>query len=117
MTNIIEDNNGMSLEDWVNSLFSQPSKPVEPSSCRQVHPIIAAWLSDWLSRTPPQARPSIQQAIACLSAEVLVVTPPGLRKLFLEQCDADEVSEWIQDLLVIGQAFQRALDRGQFDDL
>ncbi len=86
----------------------------EGSSCRQVHPIIEAWYEQLMDGEPPGSRPSVLQAIACLSTEIILDMP---EELDLDEEDPQELSYWIQEILMIGRAFQIALDSGELDDL
>ena len=55
--------------------------------------------------------------MACLTTEVIdKVTPDSIYDL-LQTCDEDEVAGWVENLLLIGRAFQLALDTGRLDDL
>ena len=87
------------------------------SSCEQVHPIIARWFEDLMESDPPESRDSIVQAISCLATEVLFSSPDELIDPLLEQADEDDVALWIEQIILIGRAFEIALRKGDLDDL
>lgn len=103
----------------------------EGSACKQIHPIIEVWYSRLMNGEPPQSRPSVMQAMACLSTEIMADMPEDLLELLgLEEDDTDsealdeldeaannELMFWVQEILMIGRAFQMALDSGELDDL
>lgn len=86
-------------------------------SCDQVHPVIERWFTKLMEGEPPDSRPSIIQAMACLSTEVLYNTPAELLDVMMEHVDEDELSLWIEHILLIGRAFEIALKNGDLDDL
>jgi hypothetical protein len=89
----------------------------EGSACKQIHPIIEAWYSKLMEGEPPESRDSVLQAIACLSTEILIDMPEDLFEVFANSVDQTEVACWVQEVLMIGRAFQMALQSGQLDDL
>jgi hypothetical protein len=89
----------------------------EGSACDQIHPIVERWLYEWLDSDMPTPRSSVSQALACLATEVLNNAPERIANTLTENCDEDDVLQWIQAVLITGQAFQSALDTGQLDDL
>lgn len=103
----------------------------EGSACKQIHPIIEGWYSHLMNGEPPLSRPSVMQAIACLSTEIIADMPEDLLELLgleEDETESDELDDedeaannelmfWIQEILMIGRAFQIALDSGQLDDL
>ncbi len=87
-------------------------------ACDQVHPIIEEWLDELFESDPPQSRDAVWQAMACLTSEVLVrTTPDNVFDALTEHCDENEVADWVEALLMVGRAFQIALDNGRLDDL
>lgn len=99
------------FEDMANDQLGQGS------SCAQVHPIIERWFHALMEGDPPAARESVAQAIACLATEVLHSTPDELLEPLVEQVDAEEVALWIEQILLVGRAFEIALRSGALDDL
>lgn len=88
------------------------------SACEQVHPIIAEWYEQTLQKEPPEARPSVWQAISCLATEVMLDAEDDdtLSGLF-ENVDEDALGMWIEDILMLGRAMEIALRKGELDDL
>lgn len=86
------------------------------SACEQVHPIIEQWYNDILAEDPPESRDSVLQAMACLSTELIMDAPDEVADM-LEYLDEEEVSGWVQHILLVGRAMQIALDKGDLDDL
>lgn len=88
------------------------------SSCHQVHPIVENWYMHLMQQEPPISRDSILQAMSCLSTELITDMPDEIfETLFNEDVDYEDITFWIQELLMVGRAFQMALDNGEFDDL
>jgi len=87
------------------------------SACEQVHPHVAAWYQKAHEAGPLASRDSIEQAMACLSTEVLNSIPDGLFEKLMEIVDEDTLAAWVEYVLYIGRAFERSLNQGDFDDL
>jgi hypothetical protein len=87
------------------------------SSCEQVHPIIARWFEALLESEPPESRAAVMQATSCLATELLFSSPDELVNPLLENVDEDDVALWIEQILLIGRAFEIALRNGELDDL
>jgi hypothetical protein len=87
------------------------------SSCEQIHPIIARWFEDLMETDPPESRDSVLQAISCLATEVLYSSPDEMIDPLLENADEDDVALWIEQIILIGRAFEIALRKGDLDDL
>jgi hypothetical protein len=86
------------------------------SSCEQVHPIIARWFDQLVESEPPESRDSVVQAISCLATEILYSSPDNVLEV-LDQADEDDVALWIEQIVLIGRAFEIALRKGDLDDL
>ena len=89
----------------------------EGSSCEQVHPIVARWFDKLMDSDPPASRDSVLQAMSCLATEVLYSSPDDVMNPLLEQAEEDDVALWIEQILLIGRAFEIALHNGELDDL
>lgn len=87
------------------------------SSCQQIHPIIESWFSKLMASDPPESRDSVIQAISCLATEVLYSSPENLIEPILQKAGEDELGIWIEQILLIGRAFEIALRKGELDDL
>jgi hypothetical protein len=88
------------------------------SACKQIHPIVERWYAQLMDSDPPGSRDAVLQAVACLSTEILLDMPEEVfEALLAENIDQLDVAYWIQEILMIGRAFQIALDRGDLDDL
>ena len=87
------------------------------SACEQIHPIVEQWLQEWLSSEMPTPRSSVSQAVACLATEVINNAPEEIMNTLMEHCEEEDILQWIQGIVVIGQAFQTALNNGRLDDL
>lgn len=90
---------------------------VEGSACEQVHPIVARWYEEVMANDPPTSRDAVWQAMHCLTTEVLEDVPPEIANVLAEHDIEDVFEEWVTELLLIGRAFQLALDNGRLDDL
>ncbi|MAS37880.1 MAG: hypothetical protein CL610_28045 [Anaerolineaceae bacterium] len=87
------------------------------SSCEQVHPIVARWFEALMDTDPPESRDSVVQATSCLATEVLFSSPDHIIGSLLEQVDEDEAALWIEQIIMVGRAFEIALHNGDLDDL
>lgn len=103
---------------WLDEFEDLANRQLEDgSSCEQVHPIVEGWFHKLMEGEPPPSRPSIMQAMACLSTEVLHSTPDELIESLMEVMDEDDLAVWIEHILLIGRAFESSLRTGDFDDL
>jgi hypothetical protein len=106
---------------WLDEFEDMANEDLtEGSACKQIHPIIQRWYDNLMDGEPPASRDAVLQAIACLSSELLFDMPDRLTEaLFIDDRDVTftETSLWIQEVLMIGRAFQIALDNGDLDDL
>jgi hypothetical protein len=57
------------------------------------------------------------QALSCLATEVLYSSDDNLVSPLMESADEDEVAMWIEQILLVGRAFEIALRNGELDDL
>ncbi len=104
--------------NWLNE-FEQMAddKLGDGSACEQVHPIVERWLQEWLESDVPAPRSSVSQALACLATEIINNTPEHILDVLMEHCDEDDLFQWVQSILITGQAFGSALNNGRLDDL
>jgi hypothetical protein len=89
----------------------------EGSSCEQVHPLVERWFQKLVQGDPPTSRDSIMQAMACLATEILNNSPEYMVEPVVDEVGEDELAVWIEQILLIGRAFEIALRSGEFDDL
>ena len=87
------------------------------SACEQVHPVVERWFNKLMQGEPPESRPSIDQAMACLSTEILYNSPDDLVETLLRHIDEDDLAIWIEHILLVGRAFEISLQKGDLDDL
>lgn len=93
-------------------------KLTEGSACTQIHPIVERWLDNLLEGDPPESRDAVWQAMSCLTTEIFLrLTPQSIVDVLEEHFEEDEISTWLESIVLIGRAFQIALDRGDLDDL
>ncbi len=105
--------------DWLQEFQELADEQLgDGSACAQVHPIIEKWLNELLEGDPPDSRDSVWQAMACLTTEIMhKATPEDLLEVLQKNFDEEEVMAWVEGVLLIGRAFQMALDQGRLDDL
>ena len=90
----------------------------EGSACTQVHPLVEQWLQELLEGDPPRSRDAVWQAMACLTTELIYkVTPDNILDVLQEHFEEEEIATWLESVLLIGRAFQMALESGRLDDL
>ncbi|MBZ0280048.1 MAG: hypothetical protein K8L97_04860 [Anaerolineae bacterium] len=103
---------------WLDEFEDLANRQLEDgSSCEQVHPVVESWFNKILEGEPPPSRPSIMQAMACLSTEVLHSAPEELVESLMEVMDEDDLVVWVEHILLIGRAFEIGLRSGDLDDL
>lgn len=103
---------------WLDEFEDLANRQLEDgSSCEQVHPIVETWFRKVMQGEPPQSRPSVQQAMACLATEVLYSSPDDLLEALSEMVDEDDLAVWVEHILLIGRAFEASLRNGELDDL
>jgi hypothetical protein len=104
--------------NWLDEFETMAEKELhQGSACKQIHPIVEGWLEEWLDSDLPEPRSSVSQALACLATEIMSNAPDSVLNALTENCEEDEVFQWIQGILITGQAFQDALKNGRLDDL
>lgn len=105
--------------DWLEEFEQLANEHLnEGSACKQIHPIMERWYDRLMQSEPPTSRDSVLQAIACLSTEIVFDMPDELMDVFtIGDGDDVELSMWVQEILMIGRAFQLALQSGELDDL
>jgi hypothetical protein len=104
--------------DWLDEFEELADDQLgDGSACEQVHPIVEQWYADALEQEPPESRDAVLQAMACLSTELIFDSPDGLMEALSEFVDEDELALWVQHIVMVGRAFQIALDKGDLDDL
>ncbi len=104
--------------EWLDEFEDLANRQLdEGSSCEQVHPIIERWFSKLIQGDPPESRDSVMQAMACLATEILNNSPEYLTEPVVDEVGEDELAVWIEQILLIGRAFEIALRKGEFDDL
>jgi len=89
----------------------------DTSACDQIHPIIKDWYEEAMGGDVPESRDAVMQAMACLTAEIMIDMPERLFQVLSDSVDEDEVAIWLQEILMIGRAFESALANGRLDDL
>jgi hypothetical protein len=105
-------------DQWFDEFSEMADRRLgDGSACEQIHPVVEAWFEALNAQEPPPMRPSVEQALSCLATEVLNATPPAILDALVAHNDEDEVADWVLQMLVIGKAFQQALDAGELDDI
>jgi hypothetical protein len=103
---------------WLDEFEDLANRQLEDgSSCEQVHPVVEKWFHQLMEGEPPASRPSVVQAMACLSTEVLYNSPEDMMETLLEHMEEDDLALWIEHILLVGRAFEIALRSGELDDL
>lgn len=105
--------------NWLDEFENLANDQLETgSSCHQIHPIVENWYTKLLQEEPTMSRDSVLQAVSCLSTELVTDMPDEIfEALFNSDIDYEDVTFWIQQILMIGRAFQVSLDHGELDDL
>ena len=99
------------IEDLANEQLG------DGSACEQVHPIVARWFEQLMQGDPPLSRDAVQQAVSCLATEVYYSTPEEVAEALESTLDEEDVILWVEQILLIGRAFECALRQGELDDL
>ena len=104
--------------DWLRSFEDLANEQLgDGSACEQVHPIVAGWFEKLMQGEPPLSRDAVQQAVSCLATEVYYSTPEEVAEALENTLDEEDVILWVEQILLIGRAFESALQRGELDDL
>jgi hypothetical protein len=104
--------------NWLDEFEDLANQELQDgSACEQVHPIVEKWFQKLMAGAPPESRPSVAQAMACLSTEILNQMPDELVDPILEHVPEDDFALWIEHILLVGRAFEIALRTGELDDL
>ena len=104
--------------DWLDDYEDLANEELTDSSaCDQVHPLVAVWYDELMAGDPPASRDAVWQALHCLTTEVLTDMPQSLAELLAEHNAEEEFADWVTEVLLVGRAFQIALDSGRLDDL
>lgn len=104
--------------DWLRPIEDLANEQLgHGSACDQVHPIVARWFEQLMQGDPPLSRDAVQQAVSCLATEVYYSTPEEVAEGLENTLDEDDVILWVEQILLIGRAFECALRRGELDDL
>ena len=103
---------------WLEEFEELANQQLEDgSSCEQVHPIVERWFQKLMEGEPPTSRPSVAQAMACLSTEVINNSPDDLIETLLQHIEEDDLAVWVEHILLLGRAFEIGLRKGDLDDL
>jgi hypothetical protein len=103
---------------WLDEFEDLANQELEDgSSCEQVHPVVEKWFTKLMDGEPPESRPSVMQAMACLSTEVLNNLPDEMVDGLLDYMEEDDLALWVEHILLIGRAFEISLRSGDLDDL
>ncbi|MBZ0307528.1 MAG: hypothetical protein K8I82_15790 [Anaerolineae bacterium] len=112
------DHAGANDPKWLEEFEQLANEQLgQGSSCEQIHPIVERWFSKLMSGDPPASRDSVAQALTCLSTEILYNFPPELLESINQHFTQDDMALWIEQILLIGRAFEIALHNGDLDDL
>ncbi len=104
--------------DWLRSIEDLANEQLgDGSACDQVHPIVARWFEQLMQGEPPLSRDAVQQALSCLATEVYYSTPEEVVEALEQALDEEDVILWVEQILLIGRAFECALRKGELDDL
>ncbi len=104
--------------DWLRSIEDLANEQLgDGSACEQVHPIVVRWFEKLMQGEPPLSRDAVQQAVSCLATEVYYSTPVEVAEALENTLEEEDVILWVEQILLIGRAFEGALRRGELDDL
>jgi len=104
--------------NWLDEFEDLANEQLEEgSSCEEIHPIVAAWYEEVMAGEPPASRDSVLQAMHCLTTEAMNDMPQAVTEVLSGRDLDDELAEWVTELLLVGRAFQIALENGRLDDL
>ncbi|MBK8021588.1 MAG: hypothetical protein IPK19_09195 [Chloroflexi bacterium] len=113
-----DDENRPDEPEWMSEIDELARRELgDGSACEQVHPIVERWYHELDEEDIPVSRPSVEQAIACLSTEIMLDTPPEILDEVMKHVDEDTLAWWIEHILTVGRTFEAALRDGNLDDL
>jgi hypothetical protein len=103
---------------WLEEFEKLANEQLESgSSYEQIHLIVEQWFGRLVDGDPPESRDSVAQAMACLSNEILYAAPAELRDDLIQFITEDDLALWIEHVLLVGRAFEIAVNNGDLDDL
>lgn len=114
---MVDSTDNSNWMDEIEQFADQVLGDQSTSSCDQVHPIVKQWYENFMQGEPPDSRASVIQAMSCLATEMVNDMPEVIFQAIEDHLDEDEVALWIQEIVLIGRAFERALHNGELDDL
>ena len=104
--------------DWLRPIEDLANEQLgEGSACDQVHPIVARWFEGLMQGEPPLSRDAVQQAVSCLATEVYYSTPEEVAEALENALEEEDIILWVEQILLIGRAFESGLRKGELDDL
>jgi len=104
--------------EWLRPIEELANEQLgEGSACDQVHPIVARWFERLLEGEPPRSRAAVQQAVSCLATEVYFSTPDEVAEALESALEEEDIILWVEQILLIGRAFESGLRSGELDDL
>lgn len=109
--------NDLNWLDEFEELAEEVLGEQETSPCHQVHPLVSDWYEETLVDEGLDLRPSVMQALACLVTEIMADMPESIFNILSENIEEEEVAIWLHEVLLVGRAFERALNTGRLDDL
>ncbi len=110
--------NSANQPNWLDEFEEMANRELgDGSACEQVHPIVEKWYNELLEGEPPASRDSVIQAMSCLSTEILYDSPEDVLEAVLKHVNEDDLAGFIEYVLMVGRAFEIALQKGELDDL
>jgi len=114
----MSDRTNKQRPDWLDEFEDLANTELgHGSACTQVHPIIANWYEEIMAGDPPLSRDSVWQAMNCLTTELLTDMPAPLLEVLDKDELAEDLADWVVEILLVGRALQAALESGRLDDL
>jgi len=110
-------NNKMAWLDAFERLANDVLGAEEAHTAAQIQTLVKDWYENTLSQENVETDDSLQQAIDCLTAEVMADMPERFFQVLSKAVDDDEVSRWIYSILMLGRFFEQSLQESRLNDL
>lgn len=110
--------NSTNEPNWLDEFEEMANEELgNGSACEQVHPIVEKWYNELLEGEPPASRDSVIQAMSCLATEIIYDSPEDVLDAVLKHVSEEDLAGFVEYVLMVGRAFELALQNGELDDL
>ncbi|HLA43544.1 MAG TPA: hypothetical protein VJZ27_08925 [Aggregatilineales bacterium] len=110
-------NNRLAWLEAFESLANDVLSAEEDATAAQIQILVKNWYENTQFQENPETDETIQQAMLCLTSEVMADIPERFFQVLSQTVDDEEVSRWIYSILMMGRFFEQSLQEGRLNDL